>query len=98
MTLSEVSGRCRKKAASRVYQLQITFNLGNGKDIHDISRCMELTEEEREYIDWLGVGQAIVSLKGRVQVPLHVGFPRVGVRKGIVGDDEIARTISTPVR
>ena len=69
---------------------KIVFNLGNGKDIHDISRCMELTDEEREYIDWLQVGQAIVSLKGRVQVPLHVAFPRVGVRKGMVGDEEIA--------
>ena len=50
---------------------------------------MELTEEEREYIDWLQVGQAIVSLKGRVQVPLHVGFPRVGVRKVMVGDNDL---------
>ena len=33
---------------------------------------MELTEEQWDYIDWLGVGQAIVSLKRRVQVPLHV--------------------------
>ena len=70
---------------------KITFNLGNGKDIHDISRCTELTDEERDYIDWLGVGQVIVSLKGRVQVPLHVAFPRVGVRKGMVGDNELLR-------
>ena len=56
----------------------------------DISRCMELTEEEREYIDWLQVGQAIVALKGRVQVPLHVAFPRVGVRKGEIRDDWVA--------
>ncbi len=68
---------------------KITFNLENGKDIHDISTCMELTDEEREYIDWLGVGQAIVSLKGRVQVPLHVAFPGVGVRKGMVADGRL---------
>ena len=57
---------------------KIVFNLGNGKDIHDISRCSELTDEERKYIDWLQVGKAIVSLKGWVRVPLHVAFPRLG--------------------
>lgn len=50
---------------------------------------MELTDEEREYIDWRQVGQAIVSLKGRVQVPPHVAFPRVGVRKGLVSDNDL---------
>ena len=31
----------------------------------------------------------IVSLKGRVFVPLHVVFPKMGVRKGGVGDDDL---------
>ena len=57
---------------------KIVFNLGNGNDILDISRCMELTDEERKYIDWLQMGKAIASLKGRVRVPLHVAFPGWG--------------------
>ena len=46
----------------------------------------------REYIDWLQVGQAIVSLKDRIQVPLHVAFPRIAVRKGLITDENIGRT------
>lgn len=46
---------------------KITFNLGNGKDILDISNCLSLTKEESEYIDLLQVGHAIISVKGRVQ-------------------------------
>ena len=68
---------------------KIIFNLGNGKDVLEISRCAGLTKEESEYIDWLEVGQAIVSLKGRVQVPLHVSFPKVEIKKGLVQDSEL---------
>lgn len=60
---------------------KIVFNLGNGKDIHDMSSCLNLTKEEAKYIDWLDVGHAMVSLKGRVKVPLHVRVPRVQVSK-----------------
>ena len=68
---------------------KIIFNLGNGKDVLEIAKCAGLTKEEGEYIDWLEVGQAIVSLKGRVLVPLHTAFPKVEVRKGLVQDSDI---------
>ncbi len=68
---------------------KITFNLGNGKDILDISNCMGLSKEESDYINLLDVGQAIVSLKGRVAVPMQVVFPRAGVRKGLIGDSGV---------
>jgi DNA helicase HerA-like ATPase len=70
---------------------KITFNLGNGKDVLEMSSCMGLTKEEAEYINLLDVGQAIVGLKGRVFVPLHVVFPKVGIEKGRIKDDDIAR-------
>jgi len=69
---------------------KITFNLGNGKDIADISKSMGLTEEESDYIDLLDVGEAIVSLKGRVFVPLYVVFPKVELKKGFVKDSDIS--------
>lgn len=72
---------------------KITFNLGNGKDIDEISRCMELAPEEREYIGWLGVGEAIVGLKGRVKVPLHVAFGRMPIQKGLVLDGDVANRL-----
>ncbi|MBI4454772.1 MAG: ATP-binding protein [Acidobacteria bacterium] len=73
---------------------KIVFNLGNGKDILDVSNCLSLTKEESEFIDWLDVGHAILSLKGRVNVPLHVAFPRVDIRKGFVRDEQIAGHIT----
>lgn len=54
---------------------KITFNLGNGRDIADMSRCCALTPDEERCIKLLDVGQAIVTLKGRATVPLHVAFP-----------------------
>ncbi len=38
----------------------------------------------------LRCANAIVSLKGRVLVPLHVAFPRVEIRKGMVQDEDIS--------
>jgi hypothetical protein len=68
---------------------KITFNLGNGKDIEDITTCMQLTEEQKEYIGMLPVGQGIASLSGRVLVPLHLSFPLVPVKKGLVKDSDL---------
>ena len=35
------------------------------------------------------LGHGVVSLKGRVGVPLHVRFPKSGVRKGLTGDADL---------
>ncbi len=69
---------------------KITFNLGNGKDVEEIARCMSLNKEESEYIDLLDVGNAIVSLKGRVKVPLHVTFPKMNLKKGVIQDADLS--------
>jgi len=74
---------------------KICFNLGNGKDIVDMATCMSLTREEAEFIDWLGVGQAIVGMKGRVCVPLHVSFPKVGIQKGFLAKPRIDENSSS---
>jgi hypothetical protein len=68
---------------------KVTFALGNGKDALDIAQCMGLKPEEARYLQLLEVGQAVVSLKGRVFVPLHVAFPRSGVAKGRVSDADL---------
>lgn len=54
---------------------KITFTLGNGKDIQDISKSMELTKEQTKYLDILKVGQALVKIKGRIDKPILVKFP-----------------------
>jgi len=68
---------------------KITFNLGNGKDILEMSSCMGLDKEESEYVNLLEVGHSVVSLKGRVFAPLHVSFPKVDVKKGVVLDADL---------
>ncbi len=68
---------------------KITFNLGNGKDVLEMSNCMGLDKEEHECIGLLETGRAVVSLKGRVFQPLHVAFPRVDVEKGRVTDSRL---------
>ncbi len=63
-----------------------TFQLGNGKDILDMSTCMQLSKEQFEFLSMLSVGCAVLSLSGRVFVPLFLVFPRVVVSKGKVSD------------
>lgn len=46
-----------------------------------------------DYLDWLDVGQAIVSLKGRVKVPLHVRFQTVNVKKGLIHDVDLSNEL-----
>jgi len=55
---------------------KITFTLGNGKDIEDISKSMELSKEERKNIDLLRVGHAIGKVKGRIEKPVIIYFPK----------------------
>ena len=68
---------------------KIAFNLGNGKDIMDMSACMQLSREQAEYLGMLPVGKAIISLSGRFCVPVLVAFPLVPVKKGFVADSMI---------
>jgi hypothetical protein len=68
---------------------KITFNLGNGKDILEMSNCMALTNEDSEYVSLLEVGQAIFCLKGRVLTPLHIAIPKVKIIKGGVRDIDL---------
>ena len=74
---------------------KITFNLGNGKDILEMSNCMALTKEESDYISLLKIGHSIVSLKERVFVPLHVAFPKTKIKKGMIKDQDIAHLSHT---
>ena len=68
---------------------KITFNLGNGKDVLDISKAMMLNEEETPYIDLLEVGHAVVKLKGRFFQPVLVKFPKIDIHKGKITDDMV---------
>jgi type IV secretory pathway VirB4 component len=55
---------------------KITFTLGNGKDIQDIAKSMELNPEQRKSLDTLQVGHAIIKVKGRIDKPVMLRFPK----------------------
>lgn len=61
---------------------KICFTLGNGNDISTIAKAMNMTEQEKRYIDKLKVGHGIVKMKHRFNEPIHVRFPWVKIRKG----------------
>ena len=62
---------------------KICFTLGNGRDIKTIGSAMNLKLEEFRFIDKLKVGHAIVKIKERFDVPIHVRFPKVPIDKSM---------------
>ena len=62
---------------------KICFTLGNGKDIKTIESAMNLRNDESRFIDKLKVGHAIVKIKERFDVPIHVRFPKVPIDKSM---------------
>jgi hypothetical protein len=55
---------------------KITFTLGNGKDIEDISKSMELNRDQRKALDMIRVGHAIAKVKDRIDQPVMIRFPQ----------------------
>lgn len=62
---------------------KICFNLGNGKDIDTMAKCLSLNSEEKSAIDQLIVGHAIFKMKERFSQPIHVKIPHIKISKGL---------------
>ncbi|MEZ5357196.1 MAG: DUF87 domain-containing protein [Candidatus Zixiibacteriota bacterium] len=62
---------------------KICFNLGNGKDIDTMAKCLSLNSEEKSAIDQLKVGHAIVKMKERFTNPIQVKIPHIKIYKGL---------------
>lgn len=73
---------------------KITFNLGSGRDVLDISECMSLNQEEAGCIPLLEVGHGIAVLRGRAFVPLHLRLPKVNIQKGAIQDEVLLMSTS----
>jgi hypothetical protein len=66
----------------------------NQRDPADINRAAGfslLDQNERKWLSMLPVGQAIVKLQDRWRKPFLIQVPLVGVRKGLVTDELLAR-------
>ena len=61
---------------------KITFNLGSGSDIKELSYAMGLSKEEEQAIDQLKTGHAILKIKDRFIEPIHIEIPHVKIIKG----------------
>ncbi len=68
---------------------KIVFNLGSGRDQRQVG-------EDHERIPLLGIGEALVSVKGRLRRPVLVRFPNVAVRKGAVTDEHLSVVGAAP--
>ncbi|MEZ5359839.1 MAG: DUF87 domain-containing protein [Candidatus Zixiibacteriota bacterium] len=60
---------------------KICFNLGNGKDIDTMAKCLSLNSEEKSSIDQLKVGHAIVKMKERFTNPIQIKIPLIPIEK-----------------
>ena len=67
----------------------IAMNLKHGSDIHSIFDSLLLTQDQKEYLGILPVGQAIVKLQGRWFKPFLIKFPKYRLKKGITTDEDI---------
>jgi len=67
---------------------KICFTLGNGKDISDMAKSMNMTIEQKKMIDKLKTGHAIVKIKNRFNELIHVKIPFVNIKKGLFLDSE----------
>jgi hypothetical protein len=59
-----------------------------------MATCLQLSKEQSEFLGLLSVGCAVLSLSGRVFVPLFVYFPLVSVSKGKITDSYISSLVN----
>lgn len=69
----------------------IAMNLKHGNDTAALARAMGLSEEQRELVGRLPIGEALVKLQGRWPRPFLVRFPHLAVRKGTTRDEALKR-------
>lgn len=67
---------------------KITGYLGNGRDIDDIAEAMNLSDEEREAISKLEVGEWLIKLAGRYVKPFTIKSEDFPLEKN-VSDEEV---------
>jgi hypothetical protein len=69
----------------------ICLNLKHSKDVNVMGQCMLLSEEERDLLGSLEVGQAAVKLQGRIPQAFVIQIPDFEVKKGLVTDEDLRR-------
>ena len=69
----------------------ICLNLKHQKDVNVMGQCMLLSEEERDLLGSLEVGQAVVKLQGRIPGAFVIQIPDFEVKKGEVTDEDVRR-------
>jgi hypothetical protein len=69
----------------------ICLNLKHSKDVNVMGQCMLLSDEERDLLGSLEVGQAVVKLQGRIPQAFVIQIPDFEVHKGEVTDEDVRR-------
>ena len=93
MIASQIPSELCASAKSNTYT-KIMMNLGNGRDIADLSACMGLNDNQTQFSYQLDVGQAVVKLAGRYMNPFWIKIPHVHFDKDISNIEVEKRTDS----
>jgi hypothetical protein len=72
----------------------ICLNLKHSKDVNVMGQCMLLSEEERDLLGTLEVGQAVVKLQGRIPGAFVIRIPDFEVHKGQVTDEDVRKRMA----
>jgi len=80
-------------AKSNTYT-KLMMNLGNGRDIADLSVCMGLNDDQTRFSYHLDLGQAVVKLAGRYTKPFPIQVPNVKFDKDI-SDNKVENRINS---
>ncbi len=70
---------------------KISFSLGANKDMNDTSNELQTQETN---LALLGVGEAMVTVRGRIIRPILVRFPHIQIKKGLITDEYLTRSVS----
>ncbi|MBN2266860.1 MAG: ATP-binding protein, partial [Candidatus Babeliaceae bacterium] len=69
----------------------LCMNVKHRSDVNAAASAMLLSDEEKEILGILPVGQAVVKLQGRFLQPFQISIPHIKIPKGSVDDASLAQ-------
>jgi len=76
----------------------ICMNLKSRADVSAMAGCMLLTDEQRDLLGNLDVGDAVVKLQGRFHNAVLVRIPEMEIQKGVVTDEILQKHMAPHVQ
>lgn len=71
----------------------VSLQLNQPEDTRRAAELLLLHNNQRHWLQRLGVGEGIVKLNGRWQHPIHLSFPYLPLEKGLMSDEKVQQYI-----